>query len=315
MVSFATEGAVAVAGGNWQIFDKMVRRSGAALCRNTSVTSITFEKGDGKPGAPRKYLISTRDSSAESAEAESVPTAFDNVIIASPWQFSDIDAGASVIKHRIDKIPYTKLHVTLFTSPLKLHAAYFNLQPGSKAPSNVFTTLGKDEEPKQGADGVGRTGFYSISTLRTAVNPQTQKLEFLYKIFSAEAVTSEFLSGILGVSVPSTFVAGEQQPAAVEPISWYHPAWFYSYPVELPRVTFQDPIVGRGLYYTSGMESFISTMETSALMGMNVARLIADDFASVAPRGGKLRGAVGEVLREDFFESMENEMGMGQDEL
>ncbi|KND89405.1 Frequency clock protein [Tolypocladium ophioglossoides CBS 100239] len=310
MVSFATEGAVAVAGGNWQIFDKMVHRSGAALYRNTSVTSISFDKGDAKPGVPRKYLISTQDSNAKAAEAETIPTAFDNVIIASPWQFSDIDAGESVIKHRIDKIPYTKLHVTLFTSPFKLHAAYFNLEPGSKAPSNVYTTLGKDEEPKQGADGVGRTGFYSISTLRTTVNPQTQKLEFLYKIFSAEAVTSEFLSNILGVNVPSTFVAGEQQSAAVEPISWYHPAWFYSYPVGLPRVTFQDPIVGRGLYYTSGIESFISTMETSALMGMNVARLIADDFAGVTSRGGKLRGKGGKVLRKDFFESLESEMGV-----
>lgn len=29
------------------------------------------------------------------------------------------------------------------------------------------------------------------------------------------------------------------------------------------------------------MESFISTMETNALMGMNVAQLIADDFNRV----------------------------------
>jgi prenylcysteine oxidase / farnesylcysteine lyase len=43
-------------------------------------------------------------------------------------------------------------------------------------------------------------------------------------------------------------------------------------------VTFQDPIVGAGLYYTSGMESFISTMETNALAGKNVARLIVDDM-------------------------------------
>jgi prenylcysteine oxidase/farnesylcysteine lyase len=46
-------------------------------------------------------------------------------------------------------------------------------------------------------------------------------------------------------------------------------------------VTFQDPVIRDGLYYTSGIESFISTMETSALMGMNVARLIADDMLGV----------------------------------
>ena len=32
------------------------------------------------------------------------------------------------------------------------------------------------------------------------------------------------------------------------------------------------------MWYTSGIESFISTMETSSLMGMNVARLVADGW-------------------------------------
>lgn len=43
-------------------------------------------------------------------------------------------------------------------------------------------------------------------------------------------------------------------------------------------MTFQDPVLADGLYYTSGMESFISTMETNALMGMNVAKLIVNDM-------------------------------------
>jgi len=43
-------------------------------------------------------------------------------------------------------------------------------------------------------------------------------------------------------------------------------------------VTFEDLELATGFYYTSGIESFISTMETSALMGMNVAQLIVDDF-------------------------------------
>jgi prenylcysteine oxidase/farnesylcysteine lyase len=32
------------------------------------------------------------------------------------------------------------------------------------------------------------------------------------------------------------------------------------------------------LWYTSGIERFISTMETSALMGKNVARLVVDGW-------------------------------------
>ena len=46
-------------------------------------------------------------------------------------------------------------------------------------------------------------------------------------------------------------------------------------------MTFEDLELARGLYYTSGIESFISTMETSALMGKNVAQLIVDDYLRV----------------------------------
>lgn len=321
-VSFSTEGAVAVAGGNWQIFESLLQNSQASYHLNTSVTGIAFQKGTNKPGSVPKYVISTKQTNSKS-KASKLSTSFDSVIIASPWQFSDIETTNEVIKHRIDTIPYMKLHVTLFTSPFRLQPSFFGLEPGKVAPSNVYTTLGRDEEPHEAGDGVGRTGFYSISTLRTVTNPKTQKKEFLYKIFSAEAVTASFLSDLLGTPIPSSFTSNESL-SEVEPISWYYPHWFYSYPIESPRVTFQDPILGRGLYYTSGVESFISTMETSALMGMNVARLIADDFAGIKRNGGGAR--VGQqdtgarMPREDFWDSMDSEMGvsmnfLGADEL
>lgn len=283
MVSFATDGAIAIDGGNWQIFDHMVRHSLATVYRNTAVTSISFS---GKADEGGKYVISTKGSSGASSD-EDYGVSFDNVVIASPWQFSKITAGEGVLQHAIDEIPYMKLHVTLFTSPLKLHAEFFGLQPGSKVPSSVYTTLAPGDEPKEGPEGVGSSGFYSISTVKLVVNPNTNQREYAYKIFSAQPITPDFLSKVLGTGIPKTFVGPQSgtkdgEEAAFEPISWYHPTYFYSYPLELPRVTFQDPIVGRGLYYTSGIESFISTMETSALMGMNVARLIADDIAGIS---------------------------------
>ena len=72
--------------------------------------------------------------------------------------------------------------------------------------------------------------------------------------------------------------------SASDAISWHYPYVWNSYPYELPRVTFEDPELARGFYYTSGIESFISTMETSALMGKNVAQLIVDDFSEVMDR-------------------------------
>jgi prenylcysteine oxidase/farnesylcysteine lyase len=274
---------MSVVGGNWRIFDQMVKNSGATLYHNTTVSAIAFAKQKTSSSAP-KYEISTASAGSSTTEPEVVATAFDDVIIASPWQFSNIEAGEGVIKHHIEEIPYTKLHVTLFASPHKLNPEFFKLAPGSKAPSNVYTTLAEDEKPKEGTDGVGQTGFYSVSTLRKILNPKTSKPEFVYKIFSPKPVTPQFLSELFGVNVPESFTSGEDggDNGDVEPISWYYPHWFYAYPVELPRVTFQDPILGSGLYYTSGIESFISTMETSALSGMNVARLIVDDAAGIS---------------------------------
>ncbi|EHK43940.1 hypothetical protein TRIATDRAFT_127733 [Trichoderma atroviride IMI 206040] len=285
MVSFATDGAMSVVGGNWRIFEQMVRNSGATVYHNTTVSAIAFAKEKTSSSAP-KYEISTASAGSSSTEPEVVATAFDDVIIASPWQFSNIEAGEGVIKHHIEEIPYTKLHVTLFSSPRKLDPEFFKLAPGSTAPSNVYTTLAEGEKPKEGTEGVGQTGFYSVSTLRTMLNPKTNATEYVYKIFSPKPVTPQFLSELFGVKVPEAFTSGSGENGddngGVDPISWYYPHWFYAYPVELPRVTFQDPILGSGLYYTSGIESFISTMETSALMGMNVARLIVDDAAGIS---------------------------------
>ena len=46
-------------------------------------------------------------------------------------------------------------------------------------------------------------------------------------------------------------------------------------------MTFEELELAPGFYYTSGIESFISTMETSALMGMNVAQLVVNDYLDV----------------------------------
>ncbi|KAI0006727.1 Prenylcysteine oxidase [Xylariaceae sp. FL0662B] len=297
MVAMAPEGAVAVAGGNWQIFSHMVASSKAHIALNTSVTSITLERSK-EPDNARTYRIQTAvtDSSGDDETAPSTqhPVSFDSVVLAAPYQYSGITTDSDVMQHPIDKIPYAKLHVTLFATPYRFSPAFFNLEPGSSVPISVLTTLSADEEPKPGSDGAGKAGFFSATLVKVVTNPQSGNTEYVYKIFSPDKVTPEFLSSLLGVQVPETFTGpaaksadaqdaaeGPNGTAALDPISWYHPTVFHPYPQKLPRVTFQDPILSDGLYYTSGIESFISTMETSALMGMNVARLIVDDYLDI----------------------------------
>lgn len=281
----APEGAMAVAGGNWRIFSRMVGRSKAYISLNSTVTSITKESNSDPDADSPKYRINTKATgTSNSQEATTHPVAFDDVVIAAPYQFSGIDHGDDVMPHPVDSIPYVKLHVTLFASPYRFSPEFFNLDPGAKVPISVLTTLGQDEEAKPGSEGAGNAGFFSATLVKVVTNPKTQNDEYVYKIFSPDKVTPEFLSKLLGVEVPETFIQSAEQAATtvVDPISWYHPAVFHPYPQKFPRVTFQDPILGDGLYYTSGIESFISTMETSALMGMNVARLIVDDYLGIS---------------------------------
>lgn len=319
MVSFATDGAMAVRGGNWQIFEKMIQASGAKLHRNTTVESINFQP-DGKNSIARalkKYALSASGN-------EAVRTTFDDIIIATPWQFSNISVGRGIITHKIDEIPYKELHVTLFTSPYRLRTDLFGLPLGGTPPTNVYTTLkpGTEADPE---DPVGATGFFSLSTLRTVVNPATQKTEYLYKAFAPTETPPTLLDGLFDSDWEDKddTVEGQTVADVAEPkkVTWYHMQKFNPYPVEYPRVTFQDPIVGNGIYYTSGIESFISTMETSALMGKNVARLLADDVAGNTGTGGAYvnpyRAAMNRQQRQDFFESMENDLDdmMMMDEL
>src|SRR5690349_3755063 len=103
----ATDGAMAVVGGNWQIFQRMVEASGAQLRLNTSVTSLErTETGT--------WTVS-HNNGVETGEDE-----FDAVVIAGPHQYTGIQSSS----YRAPKeIEYVRLHVTLFASPLLLSPA------------------------------------------------------------------------------------------------------------------------------------------------------------------------------------------------
>jgi prenylcysteine oxidase/farnesylcysteine lyase len=185
MVATAPEGAMSVVGGNWRIFDSMVRASHAAFFLNTSVASIDISSSP-------KYILKTRSSSNSGAVEQIQDVAFDDVVVATPYQFSKITTSNGVLEDTIDEIPYIKLHVTIFSSPFQLSPAYFKVAP-ARVPTTVLTTLAEGESPSSAVQGAGKAGFYSISTLRLVENPKTGKIEYLYKIFSPEKVTPEFL--------------------------------------------------------------------------------------------------------------------------
>lgn len=185
----APEGAMAVEGGNWQIFHKMVEKSQATIFFNRSVTAVSLHKPQNPDTAGVKYTLRIDKSDYE----EDYQLPFDDVIIANPYQFGKTSFQSGVLETPIDEIPYVQLHVTIFSSPFRYSPAFFGLSDPKDVPGTILTTLGKEDEPISGAGGAGKAGFFSISMLRKVVNPATEKEEYLYKIFSPEKVTPEFL--------------------------------------------------------------------------------------------------------------------------
>ncbi|KAJ5434498.1 Prenylcysteine oxidase [Penicillium cf. griseofulvum] len=243
VVCMATDGAVSIKGGNWRIFDGALRASRANIKVNTTATKI-LRNDDG----------TVRVSSKLRTAANSEDEVFDEVVIA-------------------DEIPYSNLHVTLFASPHRISPKYFGLN--ARAPETILTTLPEGLDLGSNPAGVGPSGFWSISTLRTVDvgSEEDTQQHYVYKIFSPERPTAEFIAQILGLEgeTPSNTTIGD---LLLGDISWFHEKLWNPYPLEYPRVTFEETLLAPSVWYTGGIESFISTMETSALMGRNVATLM-----------------------------------------
>jgi prenylcysteine oxidase/farnesylcysteine lyase len=282
MVCMATNGAKQIEGGNWQIFAHMLKASHADVHLNTTIARISKQQNG-------SYEVTT------SAGHTSV---FDDVILASPLQYSDLTIDPAP-KHVPDEISYMALHTTLFSSPFVLDRAAFNLDAETPVPQYVLTTLPPSESP---IDDVGSPSFYSISISDAGLNPTSTppRFEYVYKVFSPTRVNATFLSHILGHAV-SDSEAEDGDPNGS--VGWIHHKLWYSYPREYPRVTFEEIELDEGLWYTSGIESFISTMETSALSGKNVARLVRDKWVGAEAEvvEGSLKDARGgEVEQQEL---------------
>lgn len=270
MVCMAAEGGEAVQGGNWQIFDRMIAASTATALYDTEVKRIE-RHSDGR------YSLGFKTVGSDFEELRTGTELFDSVILAAPYQFMDLELPGQG-EYIPDKIPYVQLHTTLFTSPHLPCPAFFDLPNGKLAPRSILTTLPKDEEPREGKEGVGSPGFFSVSLLQSTTNPSTSRQEYAYKIFSAEPPNSTLLAHLLGLKQPHDDAEDVNPESGLrnKDITWIHRKLWHSYPYEYPRVTFERIRLDEDLWYTSAMDAFISTMETNALSGMNVARMVVD---------------------------------------
>ncbi|KAJ4348246.1 uncharacterized protein N0V89_009618 [Didymosphaeria variabile] len=256
MVCLSTNGAMSIAGGNWRIFSHMLSSSDSISTHlNTTITRVSRQT-DG-----------TYDLTSSAGRVSS----FDEVVLAAPLQFSNLVLEPAP-EHIPEQIPYVKLHVTHFATPHKLDPSAFGLDNDKQVPEYVLTTLQVDEEYGS-KPNVGRAGFFSISIVNSGVNRYASepRNEYIYKVFSPKRIDHQFLSRVIGLPVAKE----EAENGDIDgTVSWINHWEVHSYPYEYPRVTFDEIKLDEALWYTSSIESFISTMETSALSGKNVAQLI-----------------------------------------
>jgi prenylcysteine oxidase/farnesylcysteine lyase len=149
----------------------------------------------------------------------------------------------------IPPVDYMTVHVTYLAIKSRINPGYFNVE---SVPSSILTTL-----PLNLSDALPT--FTSLTQVRTLPTG-----EIVYKIFSPDRVSDEHLAKLfVDASIDWIYRKVWQAYPKLDPIDTFAPIELY--PVSKSA----------GLWYTSGIESFISTMETSALSGKNVAALLA----------------------------------------
>jgi len=150
----------------------------------------------------------------------------------------------------IQKVTYMTLHVTLVATKAPVRPGFFNLD--HLVPAAILTTLPTNISDAPFFNSLSRVGLLHSG-------------ESVWKIFSPKRVTEETLKELFGDNAK---------------LDWIHRKVWKAYPLldpveEFAPIELYPRDSSAGVWYTSGIESFISTMETSALSGRNIAHLIA----------------------------------------
>jgi len=241
--SLAANTATSVRGGNWQIFEQFVERSGAQIFLKTEVAGIEWH-------SDHTWTI----------VAEAERRDYDAVVIAAPYHTSHISLPTD-LSSLIPPQPYIHLHVTLLTTTAPTpNPVYFGYKPGYKVPTTILTSL----------DGVRRGGkapeFLSLSYLgqvkfaKDEPHDGRETGERVVKIFSMERISDDWLAAMFQNQV-----------------GWVLRKEWDAYPVLPPTTKFPPIKLDDGLYYVNAFEPFISCMETEILASRNVADLLLQE--------------------------------------
>ncbi len=168
------------------------------------------------------------------------PRLYRAVILAAPYDQTDISFSTKVPVVPVQKRPYVHLHVTLLsTSSPTANASYFNLGHGHKAPNSILTTydgVRQRGHPEPEFNSLTYHGHVLAKDGTKRVNAEGED-EWAVKIFSKQRLEDEWLremfSGKLG---------------------WVLRKEWDAYPVLPPTVEFPPIKLADGLYYVNAFE-------------------------------------------------------------
>ncbi|CAE6398946.1 unnamed protein product [Rhizoctonia solani] len=238
MVSMAANGAHSVAGGNWQVFDRWVKESGAKVHLGTAVEQL-------RQGADGKWHLAV-----EGADEK----IYDAVILAAPYKSTGIklEAPGLDLGKAFPPVDYVQLHVTLISTTAKhpQGSYFFPNAPETTVPQAILTTASGQIEPE----------FNSL-TYHERIQREGQPPEYIVKIFSKSWVTGKWLEKVFGTGN----------------VGWIHRTQWDAYPHLPPTTTYPSVKPAAGLYYVNAFEPFISTMETETIASLNAVDLLLHD--------------------------------------
>ncbi|KAI5796362.1 hypothetical protein DFH27DRAFT_563652 [Peziza echinospora] len=203
---------VAVTGGLGTVFEGMLKLTPAGQNTNLSLLLdskvLGLRKNEVNNGEPRGWTVAFSTPEPGRSEPMLGMLEFDEVVVAGPWR-AIVDGMNFQPAERApdDSTSWEQVHVTVFTSKLRLEPRAFGLGKDDFAgmPNRVLSTLDEGEQGRLGRSsgkaGVGRAGWWTVENVGTVVRnverDTTRQKEFSGEEPRVEDVYTEYVYKIV----------------------------------------------------------------------------------------------------------------------
>ncbi|KAG0375231.1 hypothetical protein BGX24_009390, partial [Mortierella sp. AD032] len=289
LVTMAADDAQQIEGGNFQIFEGMVAKSGAEVRLETKIARVRRLEPQFEGDEPQFEVTTTTGQKQ----------IFDYIVLAAPIESTNIDFDISLPP--LPKVDYRTIHATFVRG--HLNPSYF-FTPSSPVRSSQPSA---DKLPTHILSTKSRSEFTSVS-----IQARLSTGETITKIFSPEPVSKDLLDRLYvnrtwvkhkewkaypklkpiplpeDPSEPEVVPEGESVVSSSEQVVFEKHARKQKVKEENDAQKKALEAWGQvevvpGVFYVNSFEPLISTMETETIAGKNIARLLRDRIMGHCP--------------------------------